>query len=332
MASRLQQQDKKGSMAVKFRRYFNLLKDAGNEFSDDNATKLSASLAYYTIFAIAPLLLVVITLTGFFFKRSDIDAHLADQIQSLVGKQGTDALLTMLDNIQKQHNTGLFGVIGVIVLVFGATGVFTEIQSSINYIWSIRAKPKRSWLKYITNRLLSFSLIVGIGFLLIASLLVNVVMDLLTERLQHLFGSADIILFKGLNVLILFVIITFLFGIIYKVLPDAKIHWRDALAGASFTGILFIIGKFLIGLYLGSSSVANTFGAAASFIILLSWVYYTAIILYFGAEFTKVYALKQGKGITVNDTAVFIVKREAKELPDAVDHPNVASEHQQKKA
>lgn len=319
-------------MAVRIRQYFNLLKDAGSEFSYDNATKLSASLAYYTIFSIAPLLLVVVTLTGFFFKPSDVNAHVADQIRGLVGKQGTDALLAMLDNIQKQHNTGLFGIIGAIVLVFGATGVFTEIQSSINYIWSIRAKPKRGWLKFITNRLLSFSLIVGIGFLLIVSLLINVVMDLLTDRLQHVFGSADIILFKGLNILILFVITTFLFGVVYKVLPDARIKWRDALTGASFTGVLFIIGKFLIGLYLGNSSVSNTFGAAASPIILLSWVYYTALILYFGAEFTKVYALKVGKGITINDTAVFIVKREAKELPHETEHPTIAAEKQQKQA
>lgn len=331
MASRLQQDSKKSSMAIKFRQYFNLLKDAGSEFSDDNATKLSASLAYYTIFSIAPLLLVVVTLTGFFFKRSDVDANVAEQIRGLVGQQGTDALLSMLDNIQKQHNTGLFGIIGIIVLVFGATGVFTEIQSSINYIWSIRAKPKRGWLKFITNRLLSFSLIIGIGFLLIVSLLINILMDLLTDRLQHVFGSADIILFKGLNVLILFVIITFLFAIVYKVLPDAKIHWRDALTGASFTGVLFIIGKFLISLYLGNSSVGNTFGAAASFIILLSWVYYTALILYFGAEFTKVYALQRGKGIVINDTAVFIVKREAKELPQEAEHPSIAVEKQQKK-
>ena len=305
-------------MAFKLREYFNLLKDAGNEFLDDNATKLSASLAYYTIFAIGPLLLVVITLLGIFYKKATVTTQVFDQVSSIVGHSGAQELKSMLDGISHQNHTTLFGVIGVIVLIFGATGIFTEIQSSINYIWSIKTKPKRSWLKYITDRLLSFSLIIGIGFLMLVTLFVNVIVDLLTTRLQNFLGNADIILIKGINIVLLFVIVIFLFSVIYKVLPDAKISWRDALVGASFTGILFLIGKFLIGYYLGSSTMISTYGAAASLILLLSWVYYSSIILYFGAEFTKVYAMKWGKGIQVYDTAVYIEKREAKEVPNKV--------------
>ncbi len=299
----------------KLREYFNLIKDAGGEFSDDNATKLSASLAYYTVFAIGPLLLVLITILGFFMKKADVITKIFAKLGDLVGQSGAAQLKSILDNISKQNNTTLFGIIGVVVLVFGATGIFTEIQSSINYIWSIKAKPKRGWLKYITDRLLSFSLIVGIGFLLLVSLFINILIDALTVRLQHYFGLTHILFIKGINLALLFAIVTFLFAVIYKVLPDAKIWWKDAFVGASFTGFLFLIGKFLIGYYLGSSSSVNTYRAAASIILLLSWVYYSSMILYFGAEFTKVYAMKWGNGITIYKTAVYIVKREEKEVP-----------------
>ena len=303
-------------MANKLSEYYCLIKDAGNEFLDDNATKLSASLAYYTIFSIGPLLLVMITLMGFFYKKADITAKIFYQLGNLVGQSGAEELRNILDNISKQSHTTLFGIIGIVVLLFGATGIFTEIQGSINYIWSIKAKPKRSWLKYLTDRLLSFSLIIGIGFLLLVTLFINVIIDALTGRLQDYLGIVNIILIKGINVVLLFAVVTFLFAVIYKVLPDAKIYWKDALIGASFTGVFFLIGKFLIGYYLGSSAGINTYGAAASIILLLSWVYYSSMILYFGAEFTKVYAMKCGKGITIYDTAVYIIKREAKELPD----------------
>ena len=313
-------------MASKIRECLHLLIDAGSEFNEDNAIKLSASLAFYTIFSIGPLLLVVITLMGFFYKKAEATTQVFDQLSMLVGKSGAAQLRSILDNISNQNNTTLFGVIGVIILVFGATGIFTEIQSSINYIWSIKATPKRSWLKYITDRLLSFSLIIGIGFLMVVTLIINVGVDLVTTRMQAYLGDTYIILIQGVNILLLLAIVICLFAVIYKVLPDATISWKDALIGASFTGLLFLIGKFLISYYLGSSSSINMYGAAASIIILLSWVYYISIILYFGAEFTKVYAMKWGKGIKVYDTAVYIIKREAKELPVK----NIASEQQAK--
>ncbi len=305
----------------KIKGYLNILKDAGNEFLDDNGTKLAASLSYFTIFAIGPLLLVVITVAGVFFKRDNVTGHIFNQMRNLVGADGAQAILNILDNVNKQPNKTLFGVIGAVVLVFSATSIFIEIQGSINYIWSIKTKPKRSWLKFITDRLLSFSLVVGIGFVLLITLVINTLMDLLTDRLQHFLGSSDVVLFHVINVIILFAVVTFMFAVIYKVLPDAVISWKDSLIGASFTGVLFIIGKFAIGYYLGSSNMTATFGAAASMILLLSWVYYSSIILYFGAEFTKVYALKCGRGIAAYDTAVFIVKNEAKELRQRVIEP-----------
>lgn len=302
-------------MPSKIREYFDLVKEAGSEFVDDDATRLSASLAYYTIFSIGPLLLVIITILGLFYKKADVTEKVFNQLGGLLGRSGSEQLRSILDNLAKQDNTTLFGIVGVIILVFGATGIFTEIQGSINYIWSIKAKPKRGWLKYITDRLLSFSLIVGIGFLMLVTLFINVIIDALTMRLQNYFGFGNVLIVKGFNIVLLFAVVSLLFAIIYKVLPDAKIAWKDAFAGAIFTGFFFLIGKFLIGFYLGKSASADTYGAAASIIILLSWVYYSAMILYFGAEFTKVYAMKFGKGITIYDTAVYIIKREAKELP-----------------
>mgnify|MGYP003577926055 CR=1 FL=1 len=309
--------------------YFKLLKEAFSEFSADNVVKLSASLAYYTVFAIGPLLLVIISLTGLFFEKEAVTGELYNQISNLVGKDGAEQVFTIIRNMQEQQTAARYSIIGSVILIFGATGVFADIQDSINYIWSIRAKPKKGWLKFITNRLLSFSLIIGIGFLMIVTLLVNTLTDLFTDKLQRLFNSELVILFQIINLGILFLVVSFLFAVIYKVLPDARIRWRDAFVGARFTGLLFLIGKFLIGYYLGTSSIGSTYGAAASIIIVLSWVYYTAIILYFGAEFTKVYALNKGGGIEPYSNAVFIIKREAKELDihNTIDASNQPKAH-----
>ena len=302
-------------MKLRLLKFWNILRQAGSEFSDDNGTKLSASLAYYTIFSIGPLLMVMTTLISIFYQKS-ATPQLFEEVTKIVGKQGADELQSILNNLSTQNNSTLFSIIGTIVLVFGATGIFTEIQSSINYIWSIRAKPKKGWLKYITDRLLSFSLIIGCGFLFLTSLLVNLLIDLLENHLLRLLGDANIFLLKGINIASMFIVVTFLFAVIYKVLPDASIKWKDAIIGAAFTGVLFLIGKFLISYYLGGSKSMSAYGAAASMIILLSWVYYSSIILYFGAEFTKVYSMTYGSGITISKTAVYIVKQEEQEMPE----------------
>jgi len=206
-------------------------------------------------------------------------------------------------------------------LVFSATGIFTEIQGSINYLWSVKATPKRSWLKYISDRLLSLLLILGMGLLMIVSLLVNILFDVLSGRLHSYLGNSDIVLLQAANFCFLFFVVTLLFWVIFKVLPDASIHWKDALIGAVFTSILFLVGKSLISYYFGITiKSVNVYGAAASIILLLSWIYYSALIVYFGAEFTDVYARRWGKGVTVSDHAVYIIKREAKEMPN-IKHP-----------
>jgi membrane protein len=296
------------------KRYLGVFKDAASAFMQDNCIKLSAALSYYTIFSIGPLLVIVISLLGLFFGQDAVRGRLFDQIQGVVGVEAAAQIQDIILNIQKTETGTIGTIIGTIILIVGATGIFTEIQDSINFIWSLRAKPKRGLLKLLINRLLSFSLIVSLGFLLLVSLVVSTLMDLLSDRLTRLFPKPTVYVFYVLNHVLVFVIITILFSIIFKVLPDGKIKWKDSIIGAAFTAILFLIGKAGIGYYIGNSNLGVTYGTAASIIIILTWVYYTSIILYFGAEFTKVYALEHGGGIVPSNTAVFIIKQEAKEI------------------
>jgi membrane protein len=256
----------------------------------------------------------VISLLGVFFGQDAVRGRLFGQIRGLVGNAAALQIQDIISNIQNTQTGTIGTIIGTIILIVGATGIFTEIQDSINFIWSLRAKPKRGILKFFVNRLLSFSLIVSLGFLLLVSLVISTLMDLLNERLTRLFPAPTVYIFYVLNIVTVFAIITILFAIIFKVLPDGKIKWKDAFVGASFTAVLFLIGKAGIGYYIGSSSLGVTYGAAASIIVILTWVYYTSIILYFGAEFTKIFALEYGGGIVPNNTAVFIIKQEAKEI------------------
>jgi membrane protein len=291
------------------------LKNAAIGFVNDNAFKLSASLSYYTIFALGPLLIIIISLAGIFFGKEAVKGRIYSQLTELVGSDSALQIQDIIINIQNSHSTTAGAIIGTVILIIGATGVFTEMQDSINFIWSVKAKPKKGWLKFIINRLLSFSLIVGMGFILLVSLIVSALLTLLSDRLVRLIPNYTVALFHIINTGIILVVIAALFTVIFKLLPDAIIAWKDALMGALLTAVLFLTGKFFIGYYIGRSNLGVTYGTAASIIILLTWVYYSAMILYYGAEFTKMYALQTGSGIKPKQTAVFIIKRETKEVP-----------------
>ena len=256
----------------RIRSYFRLLVNAGKEFAADNVVKLSASLAYYTVFSIGPLFLVIISLVGLFFDERRVTSNIRYQISNMLGPEGAQGIMNIIEKMQAQTDPARFSIIGLVILVFGATTIFADIQDSINYIWSIRAKPKKGWLKFLKNRLLSFSMVAGIGFLLLVSLLLNTLMDLLMDYLRQLFVQEVLTGIRIVGNLVLYAVISSLFAVIYKVLPDAQIRWKDAFVGATFTGLLFLFGKFLIGFYLASSDPASTYGAAASVIIILSWV------------------------------------------------------------
>lgn len=298
----------------RIRNFFKLLVSSGKSFIEDDALKLSASLSYYTIFALGPVLLLVISFAGIFYGKEAVQGKIFGEIKGLVGNSAAYQIQHIISSIEKNDNSVTGAIIGFVILIFGATGVFTEIQGSINYIWSIKAKPKKGWVRLLINRLTSFSLVVATSFILLVALIVNAVLDLFNEKLASIFPETALVVFYIFNNVTIFVVISAMFAIIYRVLPDATISWKDALLGAGFTAILFLAGKSLIGLYLGNSNFGITYGTAASIMIILAWVYYSSMILYFGATFTKLYALNYGSGILPDETAVFIIKSETKEI------------------
>ena len=297
--------EKPKRIKLSFKGLWQILKDTGSDFTNCRITRMSAALAYYTIFSIAPVLILIISLAAIFYGRNAIEGSIYSEIKSFVG---SDAALQIQELIKKATiKQGNFFASGasIIALTLGATSVFGEIQDSINLIWGLKAKPKRGWIKILLNRLLSFSIIVSLSFILLASLIVSTVLDVLVNNLIHLFPGLEVQLAYALNFFITFLIITILFSIIFKVLPDAKIKWRDVFTGAITTALLFMLGKFAISFYLGTRNIGNTYGAAGSVIIILLWVYYSAIILYGGAAFTKNYAHYKGRRIYPNDYAVW---------------------------
>jgi membrane protein len=295
------------------RAVWHLLQKAFTGFSDDKVLKLSGALAYFTVFSIGPMLIVIIFLAGIFYGREAIEGSVFGQIQGLVGKEAAIQIQDIIRNATLSHKGKLAAIIGFITLLVGATSVFSEIQDSINIIWNLKPKPKKGWLKMLLNRLLSFSVVIGLGFILMVSLIVNGLIEGLMSRLQARFPDLAVVVIYILNLVITFGVITLLFGIIFKVLPDAVIKWKDVLTGAMSTAILFMIGKFAITFYIGNSNIGSTYGAAGSMVVLLLWVYYSSMILYFGAEFTKAYAADFGSRITTNQYAVWVKNVEVEE-------------------
>jgi len=302
-------------MAFSFKTTWQILKQTFSDFSELKVVRMSAALAYYTVFSIAPMLIVIITLCDIFYGRAAIEGSIYEQIKSFVGNDAALEIQQLIKNATISNDITWASAIGVIALIFAATSVFAEIQDSINHIWRLKARPRKGWLKVILNRLLSFSMVVTLGFILLVSLVINAVMDALVGRLVEIFPQIAIYAAYSINLFLTFITTSFLFGIIFKVLPDAKIRWKDVRVGSFTTAILFMLGKFVIGYYLGKSTVSSSYGAAGSLIIILLWVYYSAIILYFGATFTRVYAQHTGSHIYPSDYAVWIqqVEVESKE-------------------
>ncbi len=302
-----------------FKNGFKILSGAFNGFLDDKGLKLSAALAYYTVFSLAPLLLLLISLAGAIYGKDAINNKIFGEINGLIGNQAAKQVQDVIKNMQLSGKTTSAVVIGSVTLLLGATTIFVEIQESINIIWKVKAKPKRGWLKLLKDRLLSSSLIVALGFLLIVSLVVNGLVIALSGMLTRFLPDITVIFVNVLNIAISFVVIATLFGVIFKVLPDVKISWKDVRSGALFTAVLFMIGRFGIGFYVSTTGAGSTYGAAGSLIVILVWVYYTAAILYFGAEFTQVYAEFKGVKIEPAEYAVHVqqteVERDVAVLP-----------------
>ena len=291
---------------ISFKGIIEIFKNTFTGFSNDNVTKLSGSLAYYTVFSMGPLLVVIISLCGLFLDREIAEGKIYTVLQDFVGKDTAASLQEIIKNAAIGDKGIVAIIVGGATLLIGATTVFAEIQDSINRIWGLKPKPKRGWLKFIQNRFLSFSVIISLGFLLLVSLAITGIIEGFSNRLQARFPDITVVVFYIINLLLTISISMLIFAVIFKVLPDAKIKWRDVMSGAFVTALLFLLGKFGISLYISKTQVGSTYGAAGSLVVLLVWVYYSSIILYIGAEFTKAYAIKYGSEIHPNDYAVTI--------------------------
>ena len=289
---------------------FSYLKQVFSEFVEDDVLKYSASLAYYTIFSIAPVIIVIISVCGVLFGKEAIQNQLYGQINELVGSSAATQIQATIKNIHLTGSNIFATTVGIIVLLIGATGIFGEVQDSLNKIWGLRLKKRKIWWKLILNRLLSFSLIICLGFVMMVSLLLNALVSAFGNFLARYFTEFSVIFIQITDNVLTFVITTFLFSLMFKVLPDAKIKWKDVFIGGFITAVFFTLGKLAIGYYLGSRNIATIYGAAGSVMIVMVWVYYSSIILYLGAEFTKVYAKLYGGKIFPNDYAIWIKTEE----------------------
>jgi membrane protein len=277
-------------------------KDTLAAWSEDKVPRLGAALAYYTLFSLAPLLVIVVGVAAVVFGEDAAQGRISDQIKGLVGDKGAEAIQAMLQNAGAEKSSGIVAtVVGVAMLLFGASGVFAELQDALNTIWGVKAKEGRSIFDTVRSRFFSFAMVLGIVFMLLVSLVVSAALGALGK-----FGSGRVPapLFHAVDLVVSIAVVAILFAMIFKILPDVRIAWRDVWIGAFATSVLFTIGKILIGLYLGRSGVASAFGAAGSLVIVLVWIYYSAQILFLGAELTKAYVRRHTQDVIPTAEAV----------------------------
>ena len=293
-------------MKKNVREVFAFIKQVVVEFNNDNVLKYSASLSYYTIFSIAPMIIIIIAFCDFIYNKQAMQGEIYEQIKNFVGKDAALQIQNTIQNVHLSNNSLTATIIGFITLLFGATGVFGEIQDSLNKIWGLQVKAKNGWWKLIVNRVLSFSLVLSLGFVLMVSFTLNAIVIGVGNKLNNFFSGQLINFIPFIDSIFLFITSTIIFAAIFKILPDAKVKWKDVGLGALVTSLLFTLGKFIIGYYLSVSKLNTMYGAAGSIIIILLWAYYSSAILYMGAEFTKVYALRYDRRIVPNDYSEWI--------------------------
>jgi membrane protein len=295
-------------MKIKITTIFSLFKEAFQGWQQDKASLLAAALAYYTVFSITPLLVIAIAIVGAVFGQEAARGEIIAQINDLVGSEGAQAIEMALANANQPQLGSIASLISVVVLLIGASGVFAQLQEALNTVWNITVKPNVGLWNFIQKRLLSFGMVLAIGFLLLVSLIISAILSGISKLEFNILPGLTIF-WQLLNFLVSLGFITVLFALIYKYLPDVKIRWRDVWVGAAITALLFSLGKYLIGLYLGQGSLGSTYGAAGSLIVFLAWVFYSAQILLFGAELTEVYARRYGRQIRPNSHATMVNKR-----------------------
>ena len=269
-----------------------VIKNAFNCFSEHKVLKMSAALSYTTMFSMGPLLLVILFLSDIFWGKEATEGTIYTQIKNFVGPSSAAQIQTIIENLAISDKGNLAGIVGIVTLLIGATSVFAEIQDSINTIWGIKPKKQSGFWLYIKARLLSFGVIGSFGFILLVSLGVSTILDTVSDRFLSRFSDSLFYLVYIINNLMTFIVISLLFGAIFAILPDAEIKWKQVRLASFTTAILFMLGKFLISFYIANSNIQNVYGTAGSFVVLMIWVYYSSVILYFGAEFAKSYAMQ----------------------------------------
>ncbi len=291
-------------MMPKLHFLYDVIKTTVMDWIDDKVQQMGAALAYYTVFSIAPFLVIVISVAGLIFGEDTARKAIEDELRNTMGNMPAEAVGQLLQHAATPRGYTIATVVGVAVLLFAASGVFAQLQDSLNAIWKVVPKPGRGVLGVVKDRCLSFAVVLGTGFLLLVSLAFSAALSALTRRLAFgaLPGGVDF--WQIVNEVVSFVFVTLLFALIYKVLPDAKIAWRHVWTGAAVTALLFTVGKSLIGLYLGQSSTTSAFGAAGSLVVILVWVYYSSQLILFGAEFTRVLSVKSGERIVPAENAM----------------------------
>jgi membrane protein len=289
-----------------------LTKASAKAWSEDKASRLAAALSYYTIFSIAPLLVLAIAVAGIVFGREAASHQLFGEIRGLVGDQGAQAIQTMVQSVNQKGGSVLATIIGIATLLLGASGAFGQLQDALNTIWQVQPKPGQGIMGFLRTRFLSFSMVLVIGFMLLVTLVVSAALAAVSHYLEGILPIPAPVL-QLINFAISFGVTALLFTLIYKVLPDVTVRWRDVWIGGMVTAFLFSIGRYLIGLYLGRGSVSSAYGAAGSLVILLLWIYYSAQILFFGAEFTKVFANRFGSHIMPSPHAEAISEQARRE-------------------
>ena len=292
------------------RRLFGFVKKTGVQWLDDKAPRLAASLAFYTLLSLAPMLVVSVSIAGLVFGEDAARGQIAGQLNGLLGPSGADTVQTILAHA-KTPSSGVIGtIVGIALAVFGASGVFGELQTSLDLIWRVEAKPGRGIKGFLHDRVFSFTLVMGVAFLLLVSLVVSAALATVGAYFEHTLPGGTVV-WHLLNIVISICVTGVLFGLIFKVVPDVHLRWREVWRGALVTAVLFTGDKFLIGLYLGRSTVASPFGAAGSVVALVVWIYYSAQILFFGAELTKADVEQRGRHVEPTPNAVPIMPAQA---------------------
>jgi membrane protein len=281
---------------MNLRKVGRLLKETFQQWQEDKASMIAAALAYYTVFSISPLLVIAVAIAGAFFGDETAQAKITDQLIALIGKDGVKPILQALNNMSQPTSISVASLISILVLILGASGIFAQLQDALNTVWKVKPQPGQGLLLFLRKRLSSFIMVLAIGFLLMLSLVLSAVVSTLSRyRTDFLPGSA--VLWENLDFIVSFGLVTFLFCLMFKYVPDVKIAWKDVLVGSIITALLFLFGKFLLGLYISKGSLGSAYGAAGSLIIFLAWVYYSAQIILLGAEFTQVYTRMYGSKV-----------------------------------